>query len=79
MTTPKEEKIEKTPQEKRAEEVKKNYLDHSHYCPGCGRVSNYPRECTGTKEAPHQPIEAVSTDELRGDDPAKYTPAPPSG
>ena len=47
------------------------------YCPGCGRQYTYQRECTGRPEAPHQPIEVVSTDELSGD-PANLTPAPTS-
>lgn len=52
--------------------------DAPFYCPGCGRRYNYQRECVGmSKEAPHQPIEVVSTDELAdGADPAKHTPAP---
>lgn len=48
----------------------------SYYCPGCGRA--YEDEnavCTGTPEAPHQPIDVVSTAELTGD-PEKQTPAP---
>lgn len=49
---------------------------HSHYCPGCGRLSHYMRECTGRGEAPHQPIDMVSTEELTGDDPNQHTPAP---
>lgn len=49
--------------------------EHSHYCPGCGKLSKYPRECTGTPAGPHAPIEMVSTDELGGD-PEKHTRAP---
>ncbi len=49
----------------------------SHYCPGCGKLYNYPRECEGSPVAPHQPIEVVSTDELSGD-PANHTAAPDS-
>jgi hypothetical protein len=48
---------------------------HSYYCPGCGRLYDYQRECTGTLAAPHKPIEVVSTDELAGD-PANHTAAP---
>lgn len=62
-----------------AADRKAHLLAHSFYCPGCGKVSTYPRECKGaSKEAPHPPIEMVPTDELKGDDPSKYTPAPPS-
>jgi hypothetical protein len=51
---------------------------YSYYCPGCGRLYNYPAECTGSPEAPHPPIQTVSTEELQGD-PAGHTPAPASG
>lgn len=52
--------------------------DAPYYCPGCGRRYKYMTECVGmTREAPHQPIEVVSTDELNGD-PANHTPAPPT-
>ena len=47
------------------------------YCPACGRQYGYPRECSGTAQAPHQPTEVVSTDELSGD-PEHHTPAPAS-
>jgi hypothetical protein len=47
----------------------------AYYCPGCGRQYSYMRECTGRPEAPHAPIELVSTDELSGDE---HTPAPVS-
>lgn len=47
----------------------------SHYCPGCGKLSKYPRECFGRLDGPHAPIEMVPTDELGGD-PAKHTAAP---
>ena len=46
------------------------------YCPGCGRVSNYPRECTGRAEAPHPPIEVVKTSEFNPDDPDTHVAAP---
>lgn len=49
-----------------------------YYCPGCGRQYLYPAECRGTDQAPHPPIQTVSTDELDGD-PADHTPAPASG
>lgn len=45
------------------------------YCPGCGRRYSYMRECTGTFEAPHPPIELVPTSELKGN-PADLTAAP---
>ena len=45
------------------------------YCPGCGRRYSYQRECTGTPEAPHQPIEVVPVSELDGD-PESHTKAP---
>ena len=47
------------------------------YCPACGRQSGYPRECSGTPQAPHQATEVVSTDELSRD-PEHHTPAPAS-
>lgn len=48
--------------------------DRDFYCPGCGRRGDYHQQCKGRGEAPHQPIEMVSTDELYdGSDP---TPAP---
>lgn len=49
---------------------------HSHYCPGCGNLSTYIRECRGRGEAPHPPIEMVSTEELLSGDPESHTPAP---
>lgn len=52
----------------------KEYKDY--YCPGCGRQYDYPQRCIGTGEAPHPPIEVVSTDELKGDNPENHTPAP---
>lgn len=49
------------------------------YCPGCGRPYGYQTQCTGASaEAPHAPIEVVSTDELTGD-PSGHTPAPNTG
>lgn len=57
---------------RRADEI----AEHSHYCPGCGRLYDYQRECVGRGEAPHPAIEVVSTDELKGDDPSKHTVAP---
>lgn len=53
----------------RMEEVGK----HSHYCPGCGLLYDYPQRCTGKAESGHAPIEVVSTDELKAGDPSKHT------
>lgn len=50
--------------------------NHSHYCPGCGNLGDYPQKCQGSPTAPHQPIEMVSTDELQQEDPSKHTAAP---
>lgn len=49
--------------------------ENSHYCPGCGKLSKYPRECVGTPAQPHKAIEMVPTDELGGD-PARHAKAP---
>lgn len=49
--------------------------EHPWYCPGCGRKYDYRRECVGKAEAPHPPIEVVSTDELNGP-PEGHTAAP---
>jgi len=49
--------------------------DAPYYCPGCGKRVQYPQQCTGRPEAPHPPIEVVSTEELSGD-PEKLTAAP---
>lgn len=49
--------------------------EHSHYCPGCGALYNYPQRCTGPVAQPHAPIEVVTTDELGGD-PLQHTAAP---
>jgi hypothetical protein len=48
---------------------------HSHYCPACGLLYDYPQKCVGIAEAPHAPQEVVTTDELAGD-PASHTAAP---
>lgn len=56
----------------RAEELSQ----HDFYCPGCGRLYDYRRECSGRGEAPHPPLEVVSTDELKQDDTSKHTAAP---
>jgi len=47
--------------------------DAPFYCPGCGRRYEYRQQCTGRPEAPHPPIEVVSTDELSVD---THTAAP---
>jgi hypothetical protein len=49
---------------------------HSHYCPGCGALSPFVKECTGKSEAGHPPILMVSTEELLSEDPTQHTPAP---
>ena len=59
-------------QQQRADEI----AEHDFYCPGCGRLFDRERECQGRPEAPHAPIEVVSTDELKGDDTSKHTVAP---
>jgi len=47
------------------------------YCPGCGALYKYQRECIGLNGAqPHPPIDVVSTDELKSGDPTTHTPAP---
>ena len=47
------------------------------YCPGCGALYKYQRECIGLSGAhPHPPIEVVSTDELKSGDATTHTPAP---
>lgn len=48
---------------------------HSHYCPACGLLYDYPQKCAGPVAAPHIPHEVVTTDELSGD-PASHTAAP---
>lgn len=47
--------------------------EHSHYCPGCGLLYDYPQRCTGKSESGHPPIEVVSTDELKSGDPLQHT------
>lgn len=61
----------------RAEARLAQIADSSHYCPGCGTLSKYPRLCVGPDPAhpSHAAIEMVSTDELGGD-PAKHAKAP---
>lgn len=50
----------------------------AYYCPGCGKQTDDKNAtCTGTGEAPHQPISVVSTKELDGPE-DKHTAAPPS-
>lgn len=52
--------------------------EHSHYCPACGRLSHYIRECVGlSADKPHPPVDMVPTDELHPDaDPSEHTVAP---
>jgi hypothetical protein len=53
--------------------------EHDFYCPGCGRLYDYQRQCQGSPTAPHPPIEVVSTDEIHeGANPDDHTPAPAS-
>jgi len=59
-------------EEQRAAEI----ADHEYYCPGCGQLYDYAQQCVGRPEAPHPPIEVVSTDELKGDDSTAHTAAP---
>lgn len=59
-------------QSQRMEEVDQ----HDFYCPGCGKLVDYQQQCHGRPEAPHQPVEVVSTDELKAGDPSKHTAAP---
>lgn len=49
---------------------------HSHYCPGCGTLSHFIRQCFGRPEAPHPPIDMIPTDELTSDDTSQHTAAP---
>lgn len=49
---------------------------HPFYCPGCGKLVDYQQQCRGRAESPHQPIEVVSTDELKAGDPSRHTAAP---
>ncbi|MDE2101932.1 MAG: hypothetical protein KGL39_32095 [Patescibacteria group bacterium] len=50
--------------------------EHSHYCPGCGKLSHYPKECFGTATSPHPGIEMVSVEELLSGDESQHTAAP---
>jgi hypothetical protein len=64
-----------------AEEALANRLaeidDFPFYCPGCGALYKYQRECIGPNGgSPHRPIEVVSTDELKSGDPTQHTAAP---
>jgi hypothetical protein len=53
--------------------------DSEFYCPGCGSRYEYRQRCVGmSPEAPHPPIEVVSTAELEGPE-SGFTPAPPGG
>lgn len=49
---------------------------HSHYCPGCGKLYDFPTECTGPIAAGHPPILVVATTEVTEGDPSAHTPAP---
>lgn len=50
--------------------------EHSHYCPACGKLADYPQQCVGRAEAPHGPTEVVPTTELTEGDSSHHTPAP---
>ena len=56
----------------RMEEVNK----HPYYCPACGLLYDYQRQCTGKAESPHPAVEVISTDELKSGDPSQHTPPP---
>lgn len=62
-------------EEKASPEPQGESKDAPFYCPGCGLRYEYRQKCTGRPDAPHPPIEVVSTDELSGD-PSKHTAAP---
>lgn len=64
-----------SPEERLAERMN-DIAQHPYYCPGCGLLYDYPQRCTGKPESPHQPIEVVSTDELKTGDPKQHTVAP---
>ncbi len=67
--------IQKSPEQLYEERVA-DIRDHSYYCYGCGKLSKYPKECSGKKEAPHPPMEMISVEELLSGDPSQHTPAP---
>lgn len=53
--------------------------EHKFYCPGCGRLYNRERGCSGSGEAPHPEIEVVPVDEILGEnagDATLHTAAP---
>jgi len=50
--------------------------EHAFYCPGCGKLSKYVKECFGKAESPHPGIEMIPVDELLSGDPSTHTPAP---
>jgi hypothetical protein len=76
--TPAPTQVIQSPEEARAARLAE-VAKYPFYCPGCGKLSNYPRECVGSGASPHPAIEVVSTDELHPNaDPANHTPAPPS-
>lgn len=69
--------VTETP-EQRAEARLAEIAEASHYCPGCGELSKYPKACRGEcgRRALGSPLlEFASTDELGGD-PARHTAAP---
>lgn len=48
---------------------------HSHYCPACGLLYDYPQRCHGKAESGHPPVEVISTDELKSGDPSQHSTA----
>lgn len=50
----------------------------AHYCPGCGLRYPSSSTCSGTAEAPHEPIDTAPVSELKGAE-SKHTAAPASG
>ncbi len=62
--------------EQRQDKGMAEIAQHSHYCPACGRLSKYLRDCSGKLGQPHPTVEMVSTEELLSGDPATHTPGP---
>lgn len=65
----------RTPEEL-ADARREEISQHQFYCPACGALYDRERECTGRGEAPHPPLDVISTKELEGDDTSKHTAAP---
>lgn len=62
--------------EQRLEKRMAEIAQHSHYCPACGRLSKYLRDCSGKPGQSHPTVEMVSTEELLSGDPSTHTPGP---